>query len=146
LIRRHWGEDLENLAWDREYQWMAGNIFKWFGPLQEGAYLPRKVELLPVDADALLALAAPRPVFISSGTADTWSDPYGTYLAVKGATLAYKLLGKQGLVMPDGKPRADVAYVQGELAYRVHSGGHDPEPDWPAFVKFARKYLKSDGG
>ncbi len=143
MLRRHYGQELENAAWDREYQWMAGNIFQWMGPLHEGQYKPRKLELLPVDAHALVALAAPRPVFVGAGTMNTWSDPYGSYLATAGATPVYELLGKRGLVMPDDKPQPDVAYIEGDLAYRLHHGGHEPEPDWPAFVEFARRYLNS---
>lgn len=142
MIRRHWGQDLESIAWDREYHWVAGNFFKWMGPLHEGEYLPRKVELLSVDAHALLALAAPRPVFLNAGTGDTWTDPDGTYLTGVGATPVYELLGHRGLVMPDDKPVIDRAYTQGDIAYRLHDGGHTPMPDWPAFIEFAKKYFE----
>jgi hypothetical protein len=144
MIRRHWGQDLESVAWDREYHWMAGNFFRWMGPLHEGQYLPRKVELLPVDAHALLALAAPRPVFLNAGTQDTWVDPYGIYLAAAGATPVYELLGVKGLVMSDDEPKVDVAYIEGAIGYRLHEGGHTPAPDWPAFIEFARRYFATN--
>jgi serine/threonine protein kinase len=144
MIRRHWGQDLEGMTWEGEYHWAAGNLFKWVGPLEEGAYLPRKVEQLPVDAHSLVALAAPRPVFLNAGTLNTWSDPYGTYLAGAGATPVYELLGKPGLVMRDEKPLADVSYDEGTIAYRMHEGGHSAEPDWPAFVEFAERYLEAE--
>ncbi len=142
-IRRHWGQNLENLAWEREYHWCAGNIFKWMGPLHPGAYLPRKVELLPVDAPALIAMAAPRPVFLNGGTTDTWSDAPGTWLTARAASPVYELLGKTGLVATDATPVPDQAYADGDLAYRVHTGGHTPMPDWPAFIAFARRYLNA---
>ncbi|MFO7446036.1 MAG: T9SS type A sorting domain-containing protein [Ignavibacteriaceae bacterium] len=141
MNRRHWGQDLENSGWDQEYHWVAGNFFKWMGPLNEGSYLPRKIENCPVDAHSLLALCAPRPVFLNSGTQDLWTDPYGIYLTGWGAVPVYELLGKQGLVMPDEKPLVDTDYIEGNIGYRYHNGGHTDAPDWPAFFKFASKYI-----
>jgi hypothetical protein len=144
MIRRHWGQNLENLAWDREYHWCAGNIFQWMGPLYEGQYLPRRVQLLTVDAHALVAMAAPRPVFLNGGTTDTWSDAPGTWLTGVAASPVYELLGHQGLVTGgDPEPVPDKDYLEGDLGYRVHTGGHTPMPDWPAFITFARKYLNA---
>lgn len=141
MIRRHWGQNLENLSWDREYHWCAGNLFKWMGPLHDGEYMPRKVADLPVDAHSVIALAAPRPVFLNGGTTDTWSDAPGTYLTAVAASSVYELLGAKGVVMNDSSPVADKAYPGGDIAYRVHEGGHTPIPDWPAFIEFARRYL-----
>ena len=93
------------------------------------------------DTHSLLSLCAPRPVFLKGGTQDSWTDPYGIYLTAAGATPVYELLGKQGLVMPDDKPRIDVSYISGDVAYRYHNGGHTDAPDWPAFFEFASKYL-----
>jgi hypothetical protein len=145
MMRRHWGQELENLAWDREYHWAAGNMFRWMGPLSDHQYKPRKLESMPVDAHSLLALAAPRPVFLNAGTYDTWSDPYGTYLTGAGATPVYELLGKRGLVMRDDPPQPNVEYVEGDIGFRLHGGGHLSEPDWPAFVEFAQRYFKTKG-
>jgi hypothetical protein len=139
MNRRHWGQDLENSAWDREYHWVAGNFFRWMGPLCNTAYLPRKIEDCPVDAHSLLSLCAPRPVFLNAGTQDSWTDPYGICLAGIGASPVYRLLGKQGLIMADEEPKADVAYTDGTIAFRMHTGGHTDGPDWPAFFKFASK-------
>lgn len=141
MNRRHWGQDLENSAQPSEYHWMAGNFLKWCGPLNEGEYLPRKVELCPVDAHSLVALCAPRPLFFNGGTTSQWSDPYGIYLTLKEATPIYELLGKTGLVMGDAKPVVDKAYLEGDLGYRYHEGGHTDAPDWPAFFEFAHKYI-----
>lgn len=141
MNRRHWGQDLENSSWDQEYHWVAGNLFKWMGPVQPGRYLPRKIENCPVDAHSLLALCAPRPVFVNGGTQDTWTDPYGMYLACAGANPVYRLLNKRGLIMQDAKPQVDVGYVTGDIAFRYHTGGHTDVPDWPAFFQFAGKYF-----
>jgi hypothetical protein len=143
MNRRHWGQDVENSSWDGEYHWMAGNFLKWGGPLTPGKYLPRRIELCPVDAHSLLALCAPRPVFINGGTQDTWTDPYGMYLTGAGATPVYRLLGKKGLVMSDAKPVVDVGYIAGEIAYRYHTGGHTDAPDWPSFFQFASRFVPS---
>jgi hypothetical protein len=141
MNRRHWGQDLENSGWDQEYHWMAGNFFKWMGPLKEGSFMPRKVELLLVDAHSLVSLCAPRPVFINGGTTDNWTDGYGMYLSAAGATPVYRLLGKKGVLMPDDKPKIDVAYISGDLGYRYHAGGHTDAPDWPTFIEFASRYF-----
>ena len=60
ILRRVYGEQVENLASSGEYHWFAGNFIKYAGPLTPND--------LPVDAHELIALCAPRPVFISSGT------------------------------------------------------------------------------
>jgi hypothetical protein len=113
------------------------------GPLKEGSYLPRKIELCPVDAHSLLSLCAPRPVFLNGGNQDTWTDPYGIYLTGVAATPVYNLLGKQGLIMPDDKPKVDAGYIAGTIGYRYHTGGHTDAPDWPLFFEFAAKYIKA---
>jgi hypothetical protein len=143
MERRHWGQDIENSGWDQEYHWVAGNFFKWHGPLIPGQYLPRKVELMPVDAHSLLSLCAPRPVFSNAGLGDTWTDPYGIYLTSAGATPVYKLLGYEGIVMNDAKPVLDKAYISGQLGYRYHKEGHVDGPDWPAFIEFASRYFNN---
>lgn len=141
MNRRHWGQDLENSAIPSEYHWMAGNFLKWCGPLVPGQYLPRKVELCPVDSHSILSLCAPRPVFLNCGTTSQWSDPYGIYLTAAAASPVYDLLGKKGLVMNDSKPVVDKAYIDGDIGFRYHEGGHVDTPDWPAFFEFAHKYI-----
>lgn len=141
INRRHWGQDLENSTGASEYHWMAGSFFKWAGELIVGQYLPRKIEKCPVDAHSLLALCAPRPVFINGGTNSTRCDPYGMYLTALYATPVYELLGKKGVIMTDPKPEIDKAYISGTIAYRYHKGGHTDAPDWPSFFEFAEKQL-----
>jgi hypothetical protein len=141
MNRRHWGQDLENSTGPNEYHWMAGNFFKWAGEKLPGQYLPRKIGDCPVDAHSMLALCAPRPVFINGGTNSSWCDPYGMYLTAKYASPVYMLSGVQGLIMNDAKPLTDTAYIEGNIAYRYHTGGHTDVPDWPAFFKFAAKHF-----
>jgi hypothetical protein len=95
---------------------------------------------LPVDQHELIALVAPRPVFITGGTQDLWSDPEGEFKACVAAGAVYRLLGKQDMGTTE-LPAPDAALVSGELGYRLHAGGHTDLPDWPTFLKFADRYL-----
>jgi hypothetical protein len=134
LYRHVFGEQLENLAATSEYHWMAGNFLKYAGPLTPGD--------LPVDAHELIALSAPRPVFISGGTTegDGWADSRGMFLAAAAAGPVYRLLGKKDLGTTTFPP-IETPLVSGEVAFRQHSGRHTPGPNWPTFLDFASRYL-----
>ncbi len=134
LYRRHFGEQLENLAAVNEYHWMAGNFLKYAGPLTAND--------LPVDAHELIALCAPRPVFIGAGSTqgDGWVDAKGMFLAAVAAGPVYQLLGRKGL--PTNQfPPIETALTSGDLAFRQHSDGNNPAPNWPTFLSFARRYM-----
>lgn len=134
LYRRNYGELIENVAAKNEYHWMAGNFLKYAGPLQWND--------LAIDAHELIALCAPRPIYIGvGGNGDSWADPYGMYLAGKEASPVYELLGKKGLIS-DSAPLINEAKTQGEIAFRMHDKGHVTGPNWPNFIEFASKYLK----
>jgi hypothetical protein len=134
LHRRNWGEKVENLAGTGEYHWMTGNFIKYAGPLNWGD--------LPVDSHELVALCAPRPVFLSAGSArgDAWVDAKGTFLAGMGAGSVYRLLGKKDMGTTEF-PAIETALVDGDVAFRQHSGGHVDGPNWPAFLTFADRYI-----
>jgi hypothetical protein len=132
-MRRHFGEQIENLAGVGEYHWFGLELLKYAGKLT-----PKD---LPVDAHDLFALAAPRPVFVSAGSnGDNWVDPKGMFMAEAAASPVYKLLGKIGLAS-DTMPAVGTADDAGELAFRQHDQGHTMEPNWPYFLKFASRYL-----
>ncbi len=134
LHRRYYGEQVENVAAPNEYHWMAGNYLKYAGPLTAND--------LPVDAHHLIALCAPRPVFISSGDqGDGWVDAKGMFLAGAGAEPVYRLLGKRGLGTAEF-PTLETSLTNGEIAFRQHRGGHTPGPNWPVFLDFAGRYWK----
>ena len=134
LHRRLYGEQVENVAAPNEYHWMAGNYLQYAGP--------KTAADLPVDSHELIALCAPRPVFISSGDkGDGWVDAKGMFLAGVGAEPVYRLLGKKGLGTADF-PALETALTDGDIAFRQHSGGHTPGPNWPAFLNFAARYWK----
>jgi hypothetical protein len=136
LYRRNFGERLENLAGTGEYHWMAGNFLKYAGPLTPND--------LPVDSHELIALCAPRPVFISAGATqgDGWVDAKGMFMAVVAAGPVYRLLGKKDLASTEFPP-IGTAMIEGDLAFRQHEGGHTSAPNWPTFLKFASRFLKA---
>jgi len=139
VLRRVFGEQVENLASAAEYHWFAGNFIRYAGPLTP--------DDLPVDAHELVALCAPRPVFISVGSPaveGNWVDGRGTFLAGVHAGPVYQLLGKRGLGT-DTYPPMETALVDGEIAFRQHAGGHTTGPNWPAFLTWASRYLHSGG-
>lgn len=133
LHRRNYGELVENVAGASEYHWMAGNYLKYAGPLTW--------DDMPVDAHELIALCAPRPVFISSGDkGDGWVDAKGMFLAAVGAGPVYKLLGKKDLGTTEF-PAVETTLIDGDVAFRQHSGGHTPAPNWETFLTFASRYI-----
>jgi hypothetical protein len=139
LHRRNFGELVENLAGSGEYHWMAGNFIKYGGPLTW--------DDLPVDAHELIALCAPRPVFISYGASEgagaegKWVDQRGSFMAAVAAGPVFKLLGKKDLGTTEFPP-VETALIDGDLAWRQHSGGHTTGPNWPTFLTFASRYIK----
>lgn len=136
LSRRNWGEIVENVAGSGEYHWMAGNFIKYAGPLNWGD--------LPVDAHELIAMCAPRPVFISGGATqgDGWVDAKGMFMAAAAASPVYELLGKRGLGTTEFPPM-QTPLIDGDLAFRQHNQGHTDVPNWPTFIQFASRYLKA---
>lgn len=138
LYRRHFGETIGILSSSGEYHWFAGNFIKYAGPLDATD--------LTVDSHELIAMCAPRPVFISVGSPKEegrWVDDKGQFMAEVAAAPVYKLLGKKGLGVKS-MPPIGTALMDGDLAFRQHSGGHTDAPNWPYFLEFAEKYFKSD--
>src|ERR1043165_5049593 len=139
LHRHVFGELVENLTGSGGYHWMAGNFLKYGGPLNAGD--------LPVDAHELIALCAPRPVFISYGASEgtgaegKWVDQRGSFMAEVAAGSVYRLLGKRDLGTSEFPP-IETALITGELAFRQHSGGHTTGPNWPTFWEWGSRYIK----
>lgn len=138
ILRRVFGEQVENLASSGEYHWFAPNFLKYAGPLTPSE--------LPVDAHHLIALCAPRPVFVSAGAPGVeghWVDAKGTFLAAELAGPVYELLGK--------KPMKKVVYsndvfgsLDDDIAFRQHEGGHTIGSNWPYFLSFAERYFQKN--
>jgi hypothetical protein len=140
LHRRNWGEIIENVDAPSEYHWMAGNFLKYAGPLNWND--------LPVDSHELIAMCAPRPVFLSAGkggydaepNGDSWVDAKGTFLAGVGAGPVYKLLGAKPMSVTEFPP-IETLVADGDVAFRQHSSGHTDGPNWPFFLDFAAQHM-----
>lgn len=130
LARRDWGETVDDMAQNFPWQF-AGNFQKWVGRWNE----------MPVDAHMLIALSAPRPVFVTGGTTDQWADPVGMFQAQVAAGAVYRLLGKKDLGTTT-RPPLDTPLTTGDLGWHYHTGGHTATAaDWKAFLEFVAKYF-----
>lgn len=131
LARRDFGETVDDMAANFPWQF-CGNFQKFSGKWNE----------MPVDAHMVIALNAPRPVFVTGGTQDQWADPHGEFLAQVAAGPVYRLLGKKDLGITK-LPALDTPLTSGELGFHYHTGGHTiTAADWKAFLEFAERYLK----
>jgi hypothetical protein len=132
LARRDWGETVDDMAQNFGWQFSA-SFQKWTGRWDE----------MPVDAHMLIALSAPRPVFLTGGTADQWADPVGEYLAAVAAGPVFRLLGRKDLGVSQPQPPLDTPLTAGDIGWHYHTGAHVATPaDWLAFLVFLDKYFK----
>lgn len=131
LSRRNYGETVERINKVFPY-WFCTN-FKQYN---------KNETALPVDQHELIALVAPRPVYIASAIEDTWADPKGEFLSGVHATPVYELFGLKGLSGSE-LPPVDSPILDGHIGHHVRTGGHDITLyDWQQYVKFADKHLK----
>jgi hypothetical protein len=153
LHRRNWGEQVENLTAAGEYHWMAGNFMKYGAA--EADFGSRNMGDIPVDAHELIAMAAPRPMFISHGVPERgdaqWLDHQGSFMAAIAAQPVYRLLGAKDLGRSDDyktekMPAVLVSMLEGQLAWRQHDGGHTDAPSWKYFIPWADRMLKREAG
>jgi len=131
LSRRNYGETIAHLTAPTRYPYQFAANYGKFG---------QHVDQFPVDAHMLVALIAPRPVFLQTGDKDFWSDPKGEFLAAVAAGPVYKLFGKEGLgtdtLPPAGHP------ILHTIGFSMHDGGHGTMPgDWPVIEEFMQMHL-----
>jgi len=131
LSHRNYGETIAHLTAPSRYPYQfAANYAKYAG-------FP---DTAPMDANLLVALIAPRPLLLQTGSTDQWSDPKGEFLAAVAAGPVYKLLGKDGLDI-DAWPAANQAILH-DLGYYMHEGGHGMVPgDWDVYIRFLKVHL-----
>ena len=131
LSRREYGETTAHMIDSSRYDYQfAGNRAKY------GA----EPHTSPVDGHLLVALIAPRPLLLQTGTTDYWSDPRGEFEAAVAAEPVYELLGKRGLDISEWPgPNQPILH---DLGYFMHEGGHGPAPeDYPIFVDFMKQHF-----
>jgi hypothetical protein len=133
LFRRRFGERIVRLNASFPH-WFCRNFRKY----------DEKENDLPVDQHMLIALVAPRPVYVASAAEDLWADPKGEFLAAKHAGSVFALLGKQGLDASE-QPKVN-SPVMRTVGYHVRQGKHDVTPyDWQRYLEFADMHLKKKG-
>lgn len=130
LGRRLFGEDVEHLV---------GRLGHWFAP--DFARYRNNESALPVDQHQLVALVAPRPILILSGTTDLWSDPRGEFLGGQGADPVYRLLRAGGLDATAWPEPGRL--VNSRIGYYLRPGAHDVTlEDWQVTLRFADRHLR----
>jgi hypothetical protein len=132
LSRRNDGETIAHLTAPSRYPYQFAANYAKYGGFPDTA---------PMDANLLVALIAPRPVLLQTGSTDNWSDPKGEFLAAVGAGPVYKLLGKQDLGT-DVWPAPKVPLFSNGLNYYMHEGGHGMvAADWDIYIQFLKANL-----
>jgi hypothetical protein len=130
LFRRNYGETVTNLL-DVFPYWFNGNFEKYRD----------RANRLPVDAHELIALIAPRPVYITGAEEDRWGDPKGEFLACVAAGPVYRLLGAQDLGTKEMPPLNQP--IMHSIGYHVRTGRHAVTAfDWEQFLAFADLHLR----
>jgi len=128
LERRGFGETLELL--NRVFpHWCCANARDWH----------ERSAARPFDQHMLLALIAPRPLYVASAFEDTWADPRGEFLSALAASAVYERLGVEALPA-DAMPTPGEA-VMGGIGYHARPGGHDVTAyDWDQYMMFADRH------
>lgn len=130
LLRRNFGESVESIT--KEFpHWFARNF----------ASFSHDIESLPTDSHCLLALAAPRPLYVASASEDLWADPRGEFLAAQLASTVYELFGHKGIEKESEFPPTDTA-IGDFIGYHRRTGAHGITPyDWARYIAFVQKHL-----
>jgi hypothetical protein len=129
LHRRRFGERIQQVT---------TNFPHWLN--RKAKALSGREDELPVDQHQLLALIAPRPVYVASAADDLWADPKGEFLSLKAAAPVYRLFGIQDH-LPEAFPQQPASFP-GPLGYHLRAGGHDLlREDWLHFLKFAHDWI-----
>jgi hypothetical protein len=128
LSRRHFGETVARITESFPY-WFAGNYKSFAG----------REQAMPVDQHMLLALIAPRALYVASADEDLWSDPRGEFASLAYSSPVFGLWGDTPM-KPEDMPPLEHPLVVGRRGYHIRPGPHNLTPyDWDRFVDFAAK-------
>lgn len=133
LSRRNYGETIAHITDPSRYYYQFAPNYHSYS---------KRVNELPFDAHFLVALIAPRPLLLQTGSTDYWSDPKGEFLSTMAAASVYKLFG-ESTPMTDKLPAPnDTSQLMNKLGYFMHEGGHMVLPqDWAHFIEYMKVYL-----
>ncbi|MEO6232537.1 MAG: hypothetical protein ABJB11_12070 [Ferruginibacter sp.] len=133
IARRDYGENIKHITdTSRYYYQFAPNYHSYSTHVND----------MPIDANVLVALMAPRPLLLQTGNTDYWSDPKGEFLAAIAAEPVYNLFGKKGPGTTTWPEAGDTSLLMNDLGYYMHNGGHSVLPgDWTLFIQYMKKYL-----
>lgn len=133
ISRRNYGETIKHITDPSRYYYQFAPNYHSYSD---------KVDQLPFDAHMLVALMAPRPLLLQTGSTDYWSDPKGEFLSAVAAEPVYKLFGEKGPGKTEMPKAGDTSMLINRLGYYMHEGGHSVLPeDWKHFIAYMKKHL-----
>jgi len=132
LSRRNFGETVARITENFPY---------WFCPNYQ--QFANNEDRLPIDQHMLLALIAPRAVYVASAVEDLWADPKGQYLALKESQPVFNLYGIE-TNLPEKMPAVNEQVIRPHMGFHNREGKHNMTPyDWQQFINFANEYFNN---
>ena len=131
LFRGKSGEAIENLYGQGSRLWFDGNFFQY----------KDNIEKLPFDQHFLLAMVAPRHLYVSSAARDDWADPKSEFLSCVAASQVYECYGMNGLCSKDNFPKEGEYFHEGQIGYHLRAGTHYlSRDDWRLIISYRKKH------